>query len=176
MKVTTTLLLVCILALGFFGCDKSENELKKGIDLSVNNQSAMYSSEMGSQNKSTSRTQVFNGLSYRFEIVDAIEFIEQSGQKVDKEDEADLSNESVGILDISCQHDKTIFDLLKDRTKEEGIAYLMLDIVNDLDVSQRNNAIEIFSNSYDVNALKKNSIRVYFFMDKVQKSDSYSVE
>lgn len=128
------------------------------------------------QNESNKIVKRYNSVAYHFKLINSLDFLYQSGKKVDNNDKEELDKETVLILEFENLVDGqlSVYDNKSIKfNKDDAIKYLSGNILSDIEIIQNDSTFYANGVNFEGNVGNTGSIRALLFfkgIDTKQKS------
>ncbi len=172
------LLILSALILTITSCSEERENLNYQEDVGLSQSEVYGEALLEHEIIEDSRTKKIADIEYHYSMVNALDFVQRSGNSVAEEDIAGLEKESVVIFEFRTDKEtESAFDSnsLK-MSKDDAIQYLMSGISDDFVVKQNGTEFKPAGCNYEGQIGERNKLRVMFFMNGLEKNDPFTIE
>lgn len=155
---------------------KSINHTSLELDHQSNSEESGVSSLEESSERFVQKT--YNGISYRVDLMNAVDFVSRKGEKLNLSERLELSKESVAVLKIDLQSNKetSVFESSKMMMdKEDALKYLVGQISTDFSIEQNGASVFASGVEYDPGVSEPDNIKVFLIFNKINLNKPASV-
>ena len=156
--------------------DKSYTYKKDGSRTSLNGGSELESGQL--MNQKAANRKEFGNLTFGFNEVTAINYVERTGNHISAEDKKELEDESVFMLEIETKEQS--IDILTvaeiSMNEDDATQYLIGKVLDDFSIQQDGIKILPEGVQYDGKIGSGDKIRLVFFVQGVNLGKEYTIE
>lgn len=154
--------------------EKKGTSLKSDVAVVKNGESISLVFEKGELGASEKMD--YEGVSYVFKELPALDYLSRKGEKVSNEDRADLMEESVFMLEFELQdsHKEIEKSSLLKLSKDDLGQYMIGQVSNDFKINQENRTFTPNASHYE--GIVGGKIRVTFFFRDVDLSKKVEIQ